>query len=260
MEWDDNLLNDQRKAAGHIGNHARLLAGPGTGKTLSLTRRICFLIKDRNIEPKQICALTFTRTAAHELRSRLEFIVGKERMPSISTLHAYALRQLLRNSERLTSLPLPLRIADDWEERRIIREDIKALLNLNKIKDVKDKFDDLSADWQRLTADEADWDRRFPDPKFLGAWREHREIYGYMLLSELVYQLKRALEQCYDFTLDGPIIHLLVDEYQDLNRCDLAVMKTIGDKGAEVYVAGDDMTRVFMAFVGHIQRVYADFN
>ena len=41
MPWNDNLLEDQERAAGHTGHHARLLAGPGTGKTLTLTRHIC---------------------------------------------------------------------------------------------------------------------------------------------------------------------------------------------------------------------------
>ncbi|GAI00608.1 unnamed protein product [marine sediment metagenome] len=48
MNWDDNLFEEQKKAASHIGSHARLLAGPGTGKTLALTRRIVYLITDEN--------------------------------------------------------------------------------------------------------------------------------------------------------------------------------------------------------------------
>ena len=96
-----------------------------------------------------------------------------------------------------------------------------------------------SADWQSLTADESDWDKRFPNPAFLGASREHRTIYGYTLRSELVYQLKRALEQRGDFELESPIDHLLVDEYQDLNRCDLAIVNRIASRGAELFIEGD---------------------
>ena len=206
--------------------------------------------------------MTFTRAAAHELRRRVESEVGVERVPRISTLHSFALRQLLRNAARLTSLPQPLRIADDWEERHIILEDLKALLNLGRIDEVRRLLNELSADWQRLTADEADWDRRFPNPAFLGAWREHREIYGYVLRAELVYQLKRALEQHGDFCLDGPPGHLLVDEYQDLNRCDLAVVKAIGDRGAEVYAAGDDDQSIYgfrMAHPEGIRRFPQDY-
>lgn len=245
MSWDDDLLPEQRNAAGHVGAHARLLAGPGTGKTRSLTKRICFLIEEKNINPLAIFALTFTRAAAHELRQRVEAEVGVERVPKISTLHSFALRQLLINSVRLTTLPQPLRIADDWEERHIILEDLKTLLTLNRIDVAQDLLNDLSADWQRLTADEADWAQRFPNPSFLGAWREHREIYGYVLRAELVYQLKRAFEQHDDFTLEEQPLHLLVDEYQDLNRCDLAVVKAICDKGAEVYAAGDDDQSIY---------------
>lgn len=262
MPWDDGLSPEQRSAAGYVGTHARLLAGPGTGKTRCLTRRICFLIEDRNVEPEQICALTFTRAAAHELRRRVESEVGKERVPRISTLHSFALRQLLRNAARVPSLPQPLRIADDWEERHIILEDLKALLSLSSIDEARRLLNVLSADWQGLTADKAAWDQRFPYPAFLGAWREHREIYGYVLRAELVYQLKRALEQYGDFSLDGPPAHLLVDEYQDLNRCDLAVVKAIRDRGAEVYVAGDDDQSIYgfrMAHPEGIRRFPQDY-
>lgn len=262
MPWDEDLPPEQRAAAGYVGTHARLLAGPGTGKTRSLTRRVCFQIEDRRVDPEKISVLTFTRAAARELRRRVESEVGEGRVPRISTLHSFALRQLLRNSALLTSLPQPLRIADDWEERHIILEDLKALLNLNRIDEARRLLNELSADWQRLTADEDDWDRRFPDPAFLGAWREHREIYGYVLRAELVYQLKRALEQHGDFSLDGPPDHLLVDEYQDLNRCDLAVVKAIGDRGAEVYVAGDDNQSIYgfrMAHPEGIRRFPQDY-
>jgi len=262
MAWDENLLPEQKVAASHLGAHARLLAGPGTGKTLTLTRRICYLVEEENVNPNQIVALTFTRAAAHELRRRVESEVGEEKVPRISTLHSFALRQLLRNSGLVTFLPQPLRIADDWEERHIILEDLKALLGLEHIDEARRLLHELSADWQRLTADENDWDLRFPNPEFLGAWREHREIYGYVLRAELVYQLKRALEQCSDFDLEGPLAYLLVDEYQDLNRCDLAVIKAIADRGAEIYVAGDDDQSIYgfrMAHPEGIRRFLRDY-
>lgn len=245
MAWNDGLLPEQELAAGHFGTHARLLAGPGTGKTKSLTQHICFLIEEKSIDPELILALTFTRAAAHELRQRVQTEVGPERMPRISTLHSFALRQLLKNSKKLNSLPLPLRIVDDWEERNIIVEDVKTLLQLAHVNDAREKLNLLSADWQSLLADEADWELRFPDPAFVGLWQEHRSIYGYVLRSELVYQLKRALEQIEDFEIEGPPIQVLVDEYQDLNRCDLAIIKSMADRGAEIYAAGDDDQSIY---------------
>ena len=245
MPWDDNLLKEQEAAASHTGNHARLLAGPGTGKTLTLTRHICFLIVERDLSPDTILAITFTRAAARELRQRVATELGEKRSPRISTLHSFALRQLLKNATKITDLPQPLRIADDWEERNIVLPDLKSLLELDHINKARDLLNQLSADWQSLTADEADWETRLPDPRFLGAWREHRQIYGYTLRSELVYQLKKALEQRGDFELESPIEHLLVDEYQDLNRCDLAVVERIASRGTELFIAGDDDQSIY---------------
>ena len=93
MAWSVNLLPDQRTAASHVGRHARLLAGPGTGKTLTLTRRVCFLVEDQRIAPTSILALTFTRAAAQELRRRIQTELGPEGLPRVSTLHSFALRQ-----------------------------------------------------------------------------------------------------------------------------------------------------------------------
>jgi len=245
MAWDDNLLPDQRTAASHVGNHARLLAGPGTGKTLTLTRHVCFLVDEQDISPESILAVTFTRAAARELRQRIEDKIGDEQSPRISTLHSFALRQLLKNATRITDLPQPFRIADDWEERNLILEDLKVLLDMGHINEARDILNELSSDWQSLTADESDWERRFPNPRFLGVWREHRKIYGYTLRSELVYQLKKALEQRGDFELEDPIEYLIVDEYQDLNRCDLAVVNEIASRDIELFIAGDDDQSIY---------------
>jgi len=262
MAWDDDLLPDQRKAAGHTGNHARLLAGPGTGKTLTLTRHICFLVAEQNVPPGAILAVTFTRAAARELRQRVKNELGEDRCPRISTLHSFALRQLLKNAARISDLPQPLRIADDWEERNIILEDIKVLLGLNHISESRDLLNELSADWQSLTADGANRGRRFTNPRFLGLWREHRRIYGYTLRSELVYQLKKALEQRDDFELECQFKYLLVDEYQDLNLCDLAVVREIASRKVELFIAGDDDQSIYSFRKAHpegIRRFPCDY-
>lgn len=259
MTWDTNLLVEQRIAASHVGSPGRMFAGPGTGKTLVLTRRILYLIQERNIDPREILALTFTRFAASELRQRVTEALGDQEGPRISTLHSFALKQLMRNSERLHILPQPLRIADDWEERNIIQEDIKRILNLPKINNAQELFHELSADWE---SDREQIELRV-NPAFIGSWRNHRQIFGYTLRSELVYELKRALEQIPDFSFDSRITHLLVDEYQDLNPCDLAVIKVISDKGAELFVAGDDDQSIYgfrKAFPEGIRRFNEIYN
>ncbi len=247
MAWDTGLLPSQRIAASHIGSHARLLAGPGTGKTLTLSRRIVYLIKEKRIHPHYILALTFTRAAAHELRERVAQDLGTDAasLPRVATLHSFSLRQLLKNAARVETLPRPLRIADDWEERQIILEDLRDILEVKKIKQVKDKLNELSANWETLTAEGENWEKNYPDPKFLGAWRQHRDTYGYTLRSELVYQLKKAIERDTEFTLEQNFKYILVDEFQDLNLCDLAVVRDVSSQGAEVFGAGDDDQSIY---------------
>ena len=196
MVWDTDLTTEQIYAASFLGSHARLLAGPGTGKTLTLTRRVLFLITEKDVDPSKITVLTFTRSAAAELRNRIKNELPEERsMPHISTIHSFALKMLLKNESARSRLQNPLFIANDYEEQNIIKKEMKSILGLSQIKKVNSLFNQLSADWETLSADVDNWESRFPDPKFLGAWKQHRKIYGYVLRSELVYQLKKALEE-----------------------------------------------------------------
>jgi len=245
MNWDSSLSDEQTKAASYTGSHARLLTGPGTGKTRCLARRIAYLVTERGISPLEILATTFTRAAAFELRKQVSEAIANSigKIPRISTLHSFSLRQLLLNAP-ISDLPYPIRITDDYEEREIIIEDLKDLLKY-KVRKVRKLFGDLSADWQTLKPDQSGWESEFPDPEFVDAWREHRRIYGYTLRAELVYQLKKALDLKPDFQIEGPPRYLLVDEYQDLNPCDLAVIRNIVDRGAELYGAGDDDQSIY---------------
>lgn len=262
MSWDSGLLDEQRIAAQYTGAHARLLAGPGTGKTLTLTRHLLKLIQQDTVPPAEVVCFAFTRVNAFDLNREVskEFAKHNVPIPRISTLHSFALYQLMRNARLLHALPQPVRIADDFEEHWIIRADLAATLALND-KQVRAKFAQLSSDWQDLRVDEQAY---LPaDPAFMGAWLRHRETYGYTLRSELVWQLKHAMEEHPDeFDLGARIRYLLVDEYQDLNQCDLAVVATISRMGAEVYCAGDDDQSIYSfrgAFPQGIRRFLQDF-
>jgi len=155
------------------------------------------------------------------------------------TLHGFALRQLLRNAHLVDTLPVPLRVADDWEESNIIVPDLQRLLGL-KQKAVKPLLFGMSADWDSLNDAEAN-----ADPKFIAAWRSLRNVYGFTLRAEMVYRLKRAMEQHDKFELECDYEHLIVDEFQDLNPCDLAVVAAMRDLGSSVYCAGDDDQSIY---------------
>jgi DNA helicase II / ATP-dependent DNA helicase PcrA len=244
--WNDGLTDEQADAASRTGAHARLLAGPGTGKTHTLARRVVYLVTEDNVAPSEILVLTFTRMAARELRLKISEHLApySDEMPHISTLHSFALRQLRRNATLIDSLPQPFRIADDWEEAQIIQEEMKSLTNRD-LASVKVGFAKLSADWETLHADDEGWLEKMPDPEFIGAWQGHRRVYGYTLRAELVYQLKKAMEQIPEFALELGFRHVLIDEYQDLNPCDLVVAGQVAAKGATLLACGDDDQSIY---------------
>jgi DNA helicase-2/ATP-dependent DNA helicase PcrA len=257
VDWREGLSEEQIDAAAYLGKHARLLAGPGTGKSKTITHRVLALVIEHNVDPRKILVLTFTRVAAYKLKSDLKTVLEplNKGIPFVSTLHSFALRQLLQNSKRIDILPRPLRIADDWEERWIIQEDLridiephlKEILSDIKvpIRKIQHLFNQLSADWETLKIELEESQRICCDAQFIGAWSNHRATFGYTLRAELVYQLKRALSQYPDFTLESGFEYVLVDEYQDLNACDLAVIEELSKRGCELFVAGDDDQSIY---------------
>ena len=106
---------------------------------------------------------------------------------------------------------------------------------------VKEHFKNLSSGWDSLEIDES----LEVDPKFIGAWEKLRYIYGYTLRSELVYQLKISLENISDFELEPDLKYLIVDEYQDLNKCDLSIIKSLENRNVELFIAGDDDQSIY---------------
>lgn len=218
MTWDDGLQLDQRAAAGRPLESYVILAGPGTGKTFVLVRRIQYLVEKLGVDPSSITALTFTRAAAAEMKHRLEERFQAFRV-RVSTLHSYALRELIHRAG--ANILRPVRVVDDWEERNVVVEELARMLG-RRVTGITNRshtgaLDLLADDWDTLNADQDDWEDGHADPEFLAAWQRHRTVYGYTLRSELVYQLLEEMRADPEFQPSSETQVLLVDEYQDLN-------------------------------------------
>jgi DNA helicase-2/ATP-dependent DNA helicase PcrA len=98
----DGLNGPQREAVVHAGPPLLVVAGAGSGKTRVLTRRIAWLIAERHVHPGSILAITFTNKAAAEMRERVEELVGgRARIMWVSTFHSACVRILRREIDKL---------------------------------------------------------------------------------------------------------------------------------------------------------------
>lgn len=124
----------QQSAVESEENQLLITAGPGSGKTTVLTRRIAHLIKDKNIAPENFLAITFTRRAAGEMRERLEKILGaKSELINIHTFHSLCFSILKKNYEK----------AGLSEDFTVMSEQEKALLDDEELLKNALSFDDL---------------------------------------------------------------------------------------------------------------------
>jgi DNA helicase-2/ATP-dependent DNA helicase PcrA len=231
---------EQTAILGHRADrHARVLAGPGTGKSATLVALVDQLLAG-NPSPR-LKLLTFTRAATGELAKKVsEHPAAATERPS--TIHSFAISVLLRNPGT-GDFPQPLRIADDWEDDNIVLPTLARRVRVRKNR-LQNLFREMAANWESLRPEENPRVDPAERARFLGAWNEHRQIYGYTLLSELPHALRNALNDHPD--LEGVDYDLLiVDEYQDLNACDLEVLRLIANRGCSVIGAGDDDQSIY---------------
>jgi len=229
---------EQEAIIGHDArHHGRVLAGPGTGKSATLIRLVLGAAAEHDLHGR---LLTFTRAATNELREKVA--EHAQVLGTPNTVHSFSISTLLANPG-LTGLPEPIRIADDWEWKNLIREHLKDIIGCG-VRLVDRARREMASNWESLEPTE---DTELPEDirnRFAGAWEQHRLVFGYSLLAELPYRLLRALEDHPDLQL-GSWDYLVVDEYQDLNQCDLSMLKQITLRGRPLVAAGDDDQSIY---------------
>jgi len=150
-----DLDPEQRAAAGITRGALLITAGPGTGKTRTLTHRIAHLVADHDAPPEQCLAVTFTRRAAAEMRERLLTLLPERgsRVP-VLTFHALGYTLLREHADR-AGLPAGFRVAAEAERSRLRAEDPDGYATAMRTRGWVD-FDDLIALTVRLLESHAD--------------------------------------------------------------------------------------------------------
>lgn len=237
--WKEGLEGSALRIA-QVGNSPlRVLAGPGTGKTFALMRRIMRLLEE-GVEPRRIMLCTFTRTAARDLQeevSRLG-VPGAEEVYA-GTVHSFCFRLL----SRAEVLPLTGRVPRPLLrfEERFMLEDLRRVNN-EGIKDLEKRLLAFSAAWARLQSDTPGWPQDAKDRAFLNALDAWLRFHKGMLVGELV-------PTAFHFLRDNPASphwplfdHVLVDEYQDLNRAEQVLLDLIASRGTLTVVGDEDQS------------------
>lgn len=240
MAWDDNLEGVHRDIAAEARTPIHVLAGPGTGKTFAMMRRIARLLED-GVEAERILAVTFTRTAARDLRDQLGRL-GVEGSDAVraTTLHSLCFGAL--SQEEVFA-------ATGRAARPLLSYEIKQLISdlaggFGGKRNVKLLLAAYEAAWARMQNEEAGLPQAAVDVAFQAALLDWLRYHRSMLIGELVPVALR-------FVIDNPAItifpefdHVLVDEYQDLNRSDQELISRLSPDGT-LTVIGDDNQSIY---------------
>lgn len=239
MRWDENLEGPARRIAEVNHSPLRVLAGPGTGKTFALMRRVARLLQEGGT-PRRILVCTFTRTAASDLKKELRAL-GVDGVDGVraSTLHAFCFG-LLSKAEVLALLGRVPRPLLQFEERFLL-EDLQDN-GFGGIRERERRLQAFNAAWARLQTDEPGWPTdptdRFFHQQLLGWLHFHKA----MLIGELIPETLRYLRENPASEDRRAFDHVLVDEYQDLNRAEQILLDILAEAGTLTVIGDEDQS------------------
>jgi superfamily I DNA/RNA helicase len=239
------LNPEQCRAVEHRGDPLLIVAGPGTGKTLTLTHRIVYLISRLHVDSGSILAVTFTNKASQEMRQRLEALLdGSTPLPLVATFHALCLQMLkqIDNGQDHT-------LVDDIDRGELMSKALRlAQKEGHKIVSKPQKvFDRISSAKQRLLSPDELLTTTGPYEDLAAVAAVYRsyqrllstqKLYDY---EDLVFRVVRLLETdsnlCRQY--QQRFQHVLVDEYQDLNQGQYRLIRAISPLGRNLFAIGD---------------------
>ena len=244
MAWDDGLTGRALDIARTDNTPIRVMAGPGTGKSFALKRRLTRLLEEGAV-PSRILVVTFTRTAAADLVLEIAGlgVHGCEDIVA-STLHSYCFRLLTKKAVFEFSGRTPRPLISISKAGVLHFEAAPLLEDLNS----PDQFGDkrsrtkriraFEAQWARLQDEEPGWATDPVDVAFHTALIEWLQFHQCMLIGELVPEALDFVRNNPASDAVDPFDHVLVDEYQDLNKAEQVLIDHLASGGA-LGIVGD---------------------
>jgi len=249
------LSEEQKKIVEFRGKPMRVLAGPGTGKTFCIIARIKFLLKN-NISYKHICAITFTRVAAAELRERLEKSkIDAATLPYVNTLHGFAY-SILRKHCQKTYLKPDFRPISNVFNRILIQDvfqDLKQkgiLLSRPDSEEIRDAYFRKKANPNISNEISANQKKSKLLKEFSDSLREHLYFYNAVDWADVLNETITLMDSCTDVRTEvhAKTKYLLVDEYQDLSPLEQHFVHKLAGYPNGLCVVGDDDQSIYETF------------
>ena len=269
--FQNSLNPEQQQVVAPKDGVLLVCAGAGSGKTRVITARMANLIVNHNIPPNQILALTFTNKAAKEMKERITNFLGEDtRLPYVDTFHSYCLRLLKSN---IHLLPIGVfSLLDDDDQEKLIKG-IISRSNLHKKITAKQIISFISRiKNEAVTQKERDELLNY-DPllsEFYHKYEQAKFIAHCLDFDDLLITALQLFEKFPNFkeNFQNQVRHVLVDEYQDTNKVQHALLKAMTQNDNKEFcldslcVVGDEDQSIYSwrgATVSNIINFNKDF-
>ena len=245
-------LNDaQKTAVSTPPGPVLVLAGPGSGKTRVLTFRIAYLIRQLNVSPWHIMAVTFTNKAAREMNERIEKLLdGQPRGLLMGTFHSTCARILRRESDNLTHYQRDFVIFDTDDQLQVVKQVLKELnlddkkfppyKLLNGISNAKNELvtpQDYAASNYIAAVTQRVYERYQETLRHNNAMDFDDLLMNTVLLFDERPDVLQKLQERYQ--------HILVDEFQDTNTAQYVLLKRLAATHHNIFVVGDSDQSIY---------------
>lgn len=246
-----SMNESQKRAIMHESGPAIVLAGPGSGKTFVLTHRLIHLMNECNIDPTRILTITFTRAAAIEMRKRTILLHPNGEKIIFGTFHSI-FYQILKTSANYFNFS----IIKEFQKKQILKE----ILYLHPI--MEEEFSCLTKQILKEISHiktngfiiDDYISKSCPKSQFIAIYQKYEEIlYERKLLDfdDMVLLCYRYLKNDSDARIywQERFTHLLIDEFQDINRLQYETILLMIKHHKNIFVVGDDDQAIY-AFRG----------
>ena len=268
-----NLNEAQQEAVQHKGSPLLIVAGPGTGKTRTLTSRIAYLLLNGTARPEQVLAVTFTNKAAQEMAERLRRLLNDSNawnVLTIRTFHALCLDIVTREADAL-GIRCPVSLPNEADCRHMVKSAIEqAKADFSSEPDADRILRLISLAKQRMLPPEDDLaaipDAPLPN-RFSAIYRSYQAFLSKNHLldfDDLVLNTVRLFESNEPVRrrYQGRFSFMSVDEYQDINYGQYRLVRLLAPEGHDLCVIGDPNQAIYGfrgADVGYFHRFCTDY-